>query len=1710
MRTSKGIGLSILVTAVLIVTALSPHAQGASGPILMEPYLQAVTTDSIQVMVESSVKDPVTVEYGRTTSYGAKAVTQGVETTEVTPATYVHNVKLAGLQPNTQYHYRVIQAGYTGTDYTFTTGVNPGTGFRFAFAADFRTGTSVHDAISTRIKDAKPRFLLYGGDLCATSTYQSFKSEFFRPNELALISGTAFFNAPGNHEGWKANTKAFTQAPESGSGTQDYYSFDYGDLHVLVLNNEYPLWEGSSQYAFAQKDLAGSTKAWKIVVAHRPAYCAGGHGEDGDMKTLTAKVFEPNKVDMLLGGHSHFYQHNLVNGIHHMVLGAAGAPLYTPSTAAYTITSIRDTNFAVVDVTPNIFHMVVYNDKGTVLETIDLTKGKSGAPAQWTAPVPTPTPAPAPVKTPAPTPAPAPAAQTASVPSIQVDLTPYYNQDAYSYDSNGGDGKYDNPPDLIYSAYSADLIKVDPVFEGVSYKYGPLKDGANNAVKCEGQTIKLPAGQYPSLRFLGAATQGDQTGTFAINYTDGTSTEVKVTQVDWCSAYTTGQKIVQVMDHRHRDGVDEGLFTQIFAYYLTPAAGKTVSGLTLPNNPDIHLLALSLVAPAASAAQPGAAIQVDLADYYNQDAFSYDNNGGDGKYDNPPDLMYSAYAADLVKADPVFEGVSYKYGPMTDGANNAVKGDGQTIKLPEGRYASLRFLGAATQGDQTGTFVINYADGTGTEVKLTQVDWCSAYTAGQKIVQVMDHRHRDGVDEALFTQIFAYYLIPDAGKTVTGLTLPKNPDIHVLALTLVPAAAPSAPAKDAPTLIARGSVWKYFDQGQDLGKAWREPGFDDSRWSSGPAVFGYGGKGEVTVVGYGSDAKNKYPTTYFRKSFMVDDVSYYRELTLKISRDDGAIVYLNGKPVCVTNMPKGVTAENVTYKTLAPDSGNDFGFKAYTVDPKLLVKGMNVVAVEVHQMSPSSSDLIFDLELIDPSQPQTAAAAPAPPVQPVVPAAAPVPPASTAVSGPVKDFSGGLRFVVSSDPQGTDSGYLNGTDDGTAGPRMVKILNEIKKLDPQPEFMLIAGDLVSGPHDSGRPITDVVPQYAAFRKHVTSVYPIEFFYPAIGNHQVKGKFEGEDLFGKAFPEFKAEGFTEEYGRTVYYFDRGDTRFFVLNTNHPGEEHRIADEQFKWLEKNIGPEKKHHIFIMHEPPYGTWHNCQVNPNQNPDTLDRYPAERDRFWNLIDKSNGPMVFVGHEHIYSRRHIDGNFSANGFNFAQTVYQITVGGFGGGTNGGAQDKRQVDVLPIGVWHFTVVDIKDDTIRVQAIDINGKVIDEFEQVQRPVVPAAQTAGVSSTVKQVHLSWKRNDTAGTMAVTWTTPAKSESIVRYGPTSAYGSQKTGSSAYSNALGLYVHTVELEGLKPDTVYHYACGSAESGWSADHTFITAPAKGDQTPLTIGVWSDTQDDPGENAKFAVTGEIIPRMLDFKPRFTIHTGDLVVNGGYKNSWLNLLNVTEPLNAVAPLMTTPGNHDNLGDQKLPPYYYDLFNLPEKEEWYSFDYGNAHFVSLHTGRPNDVSEKQLLFAPGTPQYEWLKDDLKKASADPDITWKVVYMHYPPYAMGVSASAAVRKYLAPLMDEYKVDLVITGHRHVYEAMESIKNGTIVEKGPDFRGNPAGTVYVISGPAGSNPQGGGSTNLTAYSEVGYAFGILTIDGGKLSYKAYHEDGKVFDEWTITKGKG
>ena len=165
-------------------------------------------------------------------------------------------------------------------------------------------------------------------------------------------------------------------------------------------------------------------------------------------------------------------------------------------------------------------------------------------------------------------------------------------------------------------------------------------------------------------------------------------------------------------------------------------------------------------------------------------------------------------------------------------------------------------------------------------------------------------------------------------------------------------------------IVSNGAAWKYFDQGTDPGAAWPTIGYSDSGWSNGVAEFGYGdapGRPERTTVSFGLDANNKHPATYFRKTFTVANPGSYASLILNALVDDHFIVYLNGVEVFrdMTNVAP------VTYLTVGGGAIAHDGsvYVSTNLPTSALIAGVNIVAVEVHQDTITSSDISFDLML---------------------------------------------------------------------------------------------------------------------------------------------------------------------------------------------------------------------------------------------------------------------------------------------------------------------------------------------------------------------------------------------------------------------------------------------------------------------------------------------------------------------------------------------------------------------------------------------------------------------------------------------------------------------------------------------------------------------------------------------------------------------------
>jgi hypothetical protein len=185
-----------------------------------------------------------------------------------------------------------------------------------------------------------------------------------------------------------------------------------------------------------------------------------------------------------------------------------------------------------------------------------------------------------------------------------------------------------------------------------------------------------------------------------------------------------------------------------------------------------------------------------------------------------------------------------------------------------------------------------------------------------------------------------------------------------------------AGSNQTPFVALEENGWRYLDTGVALSDSevivgnpsygttdWKHPSFDDNGWDVGQAMLGYGGINGRTINEVIPIQTPRLPTIYFRKSFEVTDADTFTQVVVGLIRDDGAIVYLNGRELDRTNMAGG----NQTYGDFAqnatPDEGGLVNLGTFALAPGDLLEGANVIAVELHQNNSSSSDAGLDLQI---------------------------------------------------------------------------------------------------------------------------------------------------------------------------------------------------------------------------------------------------------------------------------------------------------------------------------------------------------------------------------------------------------------------------------------------------------------------------------------------------------------------------------------------------------------------------------------------------------------------------------------------------------------------------------------------------------------------------------------------------------------------------
>lgn len=170
------------------------------------------------------------------------------------------------------------------------------------------------------------------------------------------------------------------------------------------------------------------------------------------------------------------------------------------------------------------------------------------------------------------------------------------------------------------------------------------------------------------------------------------------------------------------------------------------------------------------------------------------------------------------------------------------------------------------------------------------------------------------------------------------------------------------------TLISSGEYWYYYDEGS-LTNDWYQKINLNRKWKKGITPIGYGDSKIVTSISYGNDSENKHPAKYFVKKFNLNISNKFLAYGLQVKRDDGIIIYINGKEVFRNNLPL-IVITGKTFATNRIDGRKESEILFTALDTKLFNKGVNTIAVSVHQSDSDSSDCIFDFELFGYTDPK--------------------------------------------------------------------------------------------------------------------------------------------------------------------------------------------------------------------------------------------------------------------------------------------------------------------------------------------------------------------------------------------------------------------------------------------------------------------------------------------------------------------------------------------------------------------------------------------------------------------------------------------------------------------------------------------------------------------------------------------------------------------
>jgi hypothetical protein len=391
------------------------------------------------------------------------------------------------------------------------------------------------------------------------------------------------------------------------------------------------------------------------------------------------------------------------------------------------------------------------------------------------------------------------------------------------------------------------------------------------------------------------------------------------------------------------------------------------------------------------------------------------------------------------------------------------------------------------------------------------------------------------------------------------------------------------------------------------------------------------------------------------------------------------------------------------------------------------------------------------------------------------------------------------------------------------------------------------------------------------------------------------------------------------------------------------------------------------------------------------------------------------------------------------------------------------------------------------------------------LVAALMTGGVASAAGPITKGpWMQHVTPTSAVVLVEVDPPAPVTIEVGMGTAVGSTDAGAGSVIESREVrQLHSILVKGLEPATRYPFtvrASGAARYG-----AITTAPREESGDPFRFLVYGDNRSDDATHAAVVVS------MVSRASSFLINTGDLVERGSSRSEWQSFFDIEAPLTRERPIFSCVGNHELTDGAGLD--YVRYFGPAELPKEVVAPAAAVTGIPLHDAGSPKLTLDQLSgtfrwsnarffmvngMVPYTtgPTRAWLERALGDSDDEPGLVWRIVVVHHGPWSSGPHGDNKIlhEGNIPQLLRAHKVDLVLSGHDHIYE-----------------RGFADGLAYLVSGGGGSPVYRVKRAEKTSrrYESV-HHFVEAFVSPAAIQFVAMRPDGSTIESCALVKGIG